>query len=290
MTIDTSGRPRQIAPGIHHLGICHVYLNDVRFPMVGGKPIHLHLSNYMILGTEKTLLIDTGEPAGWEALSAQIDQVLNGRELNYLFPTHPEFLHSANLTRILDKYPECRVVGDVRDYEMYFPGCTDRMDAMPIRSEIDLGGGYEFVILEAPIKDLPASVWGYEKSQQALFCADAFSFAHINASVPGQDMTEYHLADECSLTTDELPGGVGQIRDNSAFILRAALYWLRYIDPNPLFAKVEKLFQEFPPKIVAPAHGHVIINPREVVPIIEAEMESVSGTSGTMADRVKVSA
>lgn len=283
MNIDHSGRPRAIAPGIHHLGICHVYENDVRFPFVNGRPIHLHLSNYMVLGTEKTLMIDTGEPAGWSIVSEQMDKVLNGRKLDYLFPTHPEFLHSANIMRILDKHPECMVIGDIRDYELYFPGAANRFISMDIRSTVDLGGGYEFVILEAPIKDLPSSVWGYEKSQGVMFCADAFSFAHLHANIPGLDMSEFHMGGDCSLTTDELPGGVGQVRDNSAFILRAALYWLRYIDTAPLFAEVDRLFREFPPKIVAPAHGHVIMNPNEVVPVIQAEMESVSGTSGTMS-------
>lgn len=285
MTIDHSGRPREITPGIHHLGICHVYENDVRFPFVNGRPIHLHLSNYMVIGTEKTVMIDTGEPAGWDIVSAQMDEVLRGRRLDYLFPTHPEFLHSANLARILKKYPEARVIGDVRDYEMYFPGVADRFISMDVRTALDLGGGYEFVLLEAPIKDLPSSMWGYERSQSVMFCADAFSFAHLHATIPGLDMSEFHMADECSLTTEELPGGVGQVRDNSAFILRAALYWLRYIDTAPLFAEVDRLFRAFPPRIIAPAHGHVIVNPDEVVPVIQAEMQSVSGTNGTVSSR-----
>lgn len=285
MSIEASGRPREIAPGIHLLGICHVYQNDVRFPFVNGKPIHLHLSNYVIKGTEKTVLIDTGEPAGWQIVSEQLDQILGDRKLDYLFSTHPEFLHSANLARIMQKYPECMLVGDVRDYDMYFPGLTNRFAPMPLRSVLDLGGGYEFVILEASIKDLPSTTWGYEKKNKVLFSADAFQFAHVHASIPGLDWTEFHTEQECSMTTEELPGGVGQVKDNAAFIFRAALYWLRYIDPQPLFDRVEALFKEFPPRIICPAHGHVIMNPHDIVPIIEAEMESISGTSGTSKDR-----
>jgi glyoxylase-like metal-dependent hydrolase (beta-lactamase superfamily II) len=67
---------------------------------------------YVILGATKTLMVDTGHFAHWYSLEGQLAAVLQGRTLDYVFPTHQEIPHSGSLSRLLHKYPQAVAVGD----------------------------------------------------------------------------------------------------------------------------------------------------------------------------------
>ena len=119
--------------------------------------IHSHLSVFLLRGSEKTLLVDTGMPPVWPAVSSQLDQALGDRPLDYVVPTHPEPAHAGNLVPLLEKYPDAKVLGDIRDYHLMFPSGSDlasRLEPLPVESRIELGDGMAFVLLPAVIKDL----------------------------------------------------------------------------------------------------------------------------------------
>src|SRR5688572_5692640 len=124
--------PREVGPGVFWLSACE---GD----SVDGRDMHGHWACYLVIGSEKTALIDTSNPAFWPELKDQFVQAIQGRRLDYVVPTHPEGPHVGNLARILDMYPEARVVGDLRNYHLYFPGYVDRFDFLAIGDEIDLG-------------------------------------------------------------------------------------------------------------------------------------------------------
>ena len=260
--------PREIAPGVWWVGGC---LESAAFE----HPVHFHVSAYLIVGTERALLFDTAAPAMWPELSADLDQILGARTLDFIVPSHPEIPHAGNFGKLLDKYPQAVATGDVRDYHLYFPDHVDRMHPAAHDTTLDLGGGYRFTFLEAIIKDLPSTVWGYEHSQQVLFPVDALGYGHLPQTAEFPD-EQLHRAGECALFSSELR--TPPALDLATYLTQSSLFWSRNVDIAPFMARFERLLQTYPSKLIAPAHGSVIDDLTVVMPVMrEAHRKSYIG-------------
>lgn len=262
--------PREIAPGIHWLGWC--LESDAVVP---GETVHLPAHCFLVVGTERALVFDTCQPENWDVMSEQLDSILGDRQVDLIVPSHQEIGHAANLERLMRKYPRAAIAGDVRDYHLYISDAAERSQPTLRGSTLDLGGGYRFRVLDSPIKDHPATVWGYEESQQVLFCADAFGFVHSPRLrgvqyQEGLDVPGMHSPGECALLTSELGElGTPPTPQDVEFATRGALYWSRYVDVSPFLREVHRILDECPARLVAPSHGNAIDNIDEIVPIIE---------------------
>lgn len=240
---------REIADGVFWLGGC----KEIRYQ---GQVVHSYGSVFLVVGDERTLLVDTGHPKDWERLAEQLDRVLAhcGRAtVDYLFPTHAEVAHAANLGRLLDRYPSAVVVGDTRDYHLLWPEHTDRLRPAAVGERLDLGGS-EFVFVEAVLRDLLNTQWGYDTGRRVLFVADGFAYMH------------HHAAGECGRTTEELADP--PLEEFTAAFAEYALYWTRYVDVAPHCERVDRLLTELPTDVIAPAHGGVITDVERTVPRI----------------------
>jgi len=255
--------PREIAGSVFWMGAC-------RRMLVDGQQVHNHHSAYLIRGASKTLLVDTSSPGFWPLLEAQLDAVLGGRPLDLVAPTHPEVAHAGNLARLLQKYPGAEVAGDVRDYHLYFPELAARLRTVAVGQEIDLGGGRSFILLPAPIRDLPSSVWGYETGRRVMFVGDGFGYVHRGSPEPDQDLP-VHAPGECWLVSDELPAPPSV--ELTEHVTRQALVWSRFIDATAVLREVDELMERYPPAVIAPAHGNVISNPAAVWPVIRSSFD-----------------
>ena len=260
--------PREIAAGVWWVGGC---LESAAFD----HPVHFHVSAYLIVGTERALLVDTAAPAMWSELDADLDRILGGRPLDYVVPTHPEIPHAGNLGKLLSKYPQAVATGDLRDYHLYFPDHVGQMRPVPHGTTIELGGGYRFTILDAIIEDLPNTVWGYEHKAQVLFPVDALGYGHLPQTPEFPD-EKLHRAGECALFSSELhhPPAL----DLATYLTQSSLFWSRYVEITPFMERLERLLQQYPAKLIAPAHGSVIDDLRVVMPVMrEAHRKSFVG-------------
>jgi len=240
--------PREIAPGVFWLGGCLGVELD-------GRIVHGYSSVYLLRGTKATLLVDPGHPMDWHAIDSGLDDLLGARPLDYVLPTHPEMPHSGNLGRLLAKYPDAQAVGDLRDFHLYYPGFVAQFATRPVGDVIDLGD-MQFEIVDALIKDLPNSVWGYESTRRILYVADGFAYLHHPELGEGEH-GPYHLPGECYSTVREL-GQLPTLRAASWFT-GFSLYWSRYTDnADAIFEQVRSLIATHPTDIIAPAHGSVI--------------------------------
>ncbi len=86
--------PRRIADGVYWLGGCLSAFGH-------GEEVHYHVSAYLVIGSERSALIDTGDPAHRETVMTQLAQALGDRTLDYIVPTHPEIPHAGNLPALL---------------------------------------------------------------------------------------------------------------------------------------------------------------------------------------------
>lgn len=260
--------PREIAKDIWWVGGC---LESAAFE----QPVHFHVSAYLIVGADKTLIYDTAPPAMWQELSRDLDKILNGRALDYVVPSHPEIPHAGNLHKLLDKYPDAVALGDLRDYHLYYPDYVDRMKSVAADTNIDLGGGYLFTFLDPIIKDLPNTMWGFEHKERVLFSVDALGYGHLpqTADYPDEPL---HRAGECALLASELR--VPPPLNLATYLTQASLFWSRYVEIGPYLERLERLFDELKPRIIAPAHGNVIDDLNVVMPVMrEAHEKSFVG-------------
>lgn len=240
--------PRTIAHGVTWLGGCL----EVVFE---GENHHCHVSTYLVVGEHKALLVDTGHPKDWEQLERDLDEILGARPLDYIFPTHPEMPHAGNIPRLLAKHPDAVIIGDTRDYHLYYPEFEAQLKAMKPGESVDLGGR-SFVVAEAIIKDLPNTVWGFDSGEDVLFVSDGYSFIHE------------HGVGQCALLAEEMPNLPSA--KETRFINERALYWTQYHPMDPYFDRLDALRQELGVRIIAPAHGNVISRLEMILPALES--------------------
>ena len=137
----TVGRilPIELADGVFWMGDCFVW------PAPPGKQVeHAYTSCFLVEGTERSLLVDTGHPNDWAPLHRQLEEraAAGAPPLEWIFPTHPEVTHAANLWRLMSHYPEARMVGDIRDHHLSVPEFTDRfVTSGPATRSISAAGG-----------------------------------------------------------------------------------------------------------------------------------------------------
>jgi flavorubredoxin len=251
--IKTPTLPREIAPGTFWFGCCL----EVQQPP---KVLHNHNSSYLLIGSKATVLIDTGMPYGWAKLRTELETVLDGRPLDFVFPTHPEAPHMGNIGPLLELYPRMRIVGDLRNYHLYYPQAQDRFQTMHAGDSLDLGGR-RLQLVPAVIHDIPNSLWGYEPDQRILFVSDACPYTHE------------HEAHQCGLTSDELPEEIRP--EDTSVVIGFALNWVRHVDTDVTMARLNAFLERHPVDMIGPAHGGVITNPKQVTRIFEQGMRRV---------------
>jgi flavorubredoxin len=251
--------PFELKPGVWWLGICSRGIYN-------GRPAHGENHQYLIVGTEKTLLVDTGFPRMWPELDAQLDSVLGDRPLDYIFPSHHELPHSGALIPLLKKYQQAEVVGDVRDYHLYYPSTVDRLRQVPAGTVFDLGGGYTFEMLTPVMKDLATTYWGYEASQRVLFVIDAFQVPHPDPEFVGADEVLHHPG-QCNMFFEELPGIDVEL---AAQIFRLVFFEARHVNPALTFGRFERLLETHPADVIASTHGFPVRDPKKALPFFKA--------------------
>lgn len=244
--------PREVAAGLHWIGKC------TESAEVRGEVIHVHVSTYLIVGERASVLVDTGVLGAWPFIQAQLHQILGNTPLDYVFPTHAEGPHMANLLRLHALYPAMKVIGDLKSYQLYYPSLPTEL-LVDVRSGATLDlGDTELVFVTAAIRDLPDTLWVYDTKRQAMFVSDALGFYH------------YHEAGQCALSVEELPAQ--PTRQQVAVLNEQALYWARYTDFHAPFARLDELLAKYPVKLLLPAHGSIVTDPSHTVPAIRDQL------------------
>jgi flavorubredoxin len=244
----TSTLPRELAPGIHWLGDCLE---------VGPSehPLHSYDSVYLVAGERCCALVDGGHPQDVEVVEAQLEDLLASGlpELRYLFATHTETPHSAGFGRLLERYPNARLCGEVSDLHLVFPEHADRLVPLPPGAALDLGGTH-LQVLEAAIRDYASTLWAFDTRRHVLFTSDGFAYSH------------HHRADQCGRVAEEVPGL--DIPDMTALFAELALYWTNFVDLAPYVAEMERVLVELDVRLVAPAHGLPVTDLAATLPLV----------------------
>lgn len=139
-------------------------------------PNGVSYNSYVILD-EKVALMDTVDARATEEWLKNIDEVLGERKVDYLIVSHMEPDHAANIQTLLDKFPEMKIVGNVKTFTMigqFFD--VDLSDKKVVVKEGDTLslGTHTLQFFMAPMVHWPEVMVSYEQSEKILFSADGF--------------------------------------------------------------------------------------------------------------------
>ncbi|OGR10412.1 MAG: MBL fold hydrolase [Deltaproteobacteria bacterium RIFOXYB12_FULL_58_9] len=196
---------------------------------------------YVVRGKDKVALIDTVEPAFGEVLLSRLADLGIDR-LDYVVANHAEQDHSGMLPKILERYPEARVLCTAKCKSMlldHLAVAGERLDEVKDGESIDLGGK-SLRFIHFPWVHWPETMLTYVAEAKALFPCDLFG-AH--------------------LATNEVVAA-----DAAKVLPRAELYYAEIMMPfRDKIAKGLAKVDELALEIIAPSHGPVLTEPQLII-------------------------
>jgi flavorubredoxin len=237
-------KARQIRPKIYSVGAVDWdrRLFDALIPLPDGTSYN----SYVVQGSQKVALIDTVDPTMTDALMANLESV---RVIDYVIANHAEQDHAGSIPRVLEKYPDAKVVATPKGRDLLMALLLvpeDRFVTVNDGETLSLGDKtLEFIY--APWVHWPETMLTYLREDKILFPCDLFGshlattdpyvtdggqvheaakryFAEI--MMPFRTSIEKHLDKLSGYKIDIIAPSHGPIHDKPAFILEAYRSWV----------------------------------------------------------------
>jgi flavorubredoxin len=236
---------RKCEPGFYYLWECGDFegLRGLINYWEEGRKVHSSYHCYLFVGDEKSLLFDTLPSRKQPQILGAIDEILDGRELDYVVPSHADLPHAANTTALLRKYPDSQAITSAAGtmHDLYY-----LEDAIKVEDgdTLDLGGDWEVTFHEPPhvLADQDISLWASEAKTGALCCVDWLAY--------------FHSETECGAFCDELDRPVRM--EDFLELYGRSFFWLQYVDLDRMFAEIDRIKEEIGPEYICPTHGNPI--------------------------------
>lgn len=186
-------RSTEIGNGIYWLGV-----NDRRkelFENIWPIPQGVSYNSYLIVD-ERTALLDTMESGADGSYIRRIEELLGGRQLDYLIVNHMELDHAGEIAAVVRRWPGVKVIGNNKTFTVlraYFDTACDNIEAVADGDTLSLGE-HELKFVFTPWVHWPETMMTYESTEKILFSADAFgTFGTIDGSAldTGLDFSIY---------------------------------------------------------------------------------------------------
>ena len=165
---------KKITEDIYYAGV-----NDHQVDLFEGQfavPNGMAYNSYVIMD-EKIAIMDTVDVNFGEEWLANVSEILGDRKPDYLVVQHMEPDHSANITKFVETYPEAKVVGNVKTFQMIenFFGLdlADKQEVVTNNGTLSLGS-HELTFVFAPMVHWPEVMVTYDSKDKILFSADGF--------------------------------------------------------------------------------------------------------------------
>lgn len=139
-------------------------------------PNGVSYNSYVILD-EKVAVMDTVDARKGEEWMNNLEQALDGRDVDYLIVSHMEPDHAANIQKLAEKYPEMIVVGNAKTFPMlgqFFDIDLSERSLVVKEGDALKLGSHELTFVMAPMVHWPEVMVSYESSEKILFSADGF--------------------------------------------------------------------------------------------------------------------
>ncbi|MDY0263155.1 FprA family A-type flavoprotein [Syntrophotalea acetylenica] len=208
---------------------------------------------YLIEGSEKTVLLDTVDPPMADELMAQLEGVAR---IDYIISHHAEQDHSGTIPRVLEKYPEARLVSTPKAKELLSDllQISDASFKTVEDGETLSLGDKTLKFMHTPWVHWPETMVTYLEEDRILFSCD-FLGSHIATN-------ELFVTDECR-------------------VYEAAKRYFAEI-MMPFRSMIQKNLEKLAPldiEMIAPSHGQIYSRPAF---IMDAYHDWVSGAPKNM--------
>lgn len=165
---------KKITEDIYYAGV-----NDHQVDLFEGQfavPNGMAYNSYVIMD-EKIAVMDTVDVNFGEEWLANVAEILGDRKPDYLVVQHMEPDHSANITKFVEAYPEAKVVGNAKTFQMienfFGLNLADKQEVVTNNGTLSLGS-HELTFVFAPMVHWPEVMVTYDSKDKILFSADAF--------------------------------------------------------------------------------------------------------------------
>lgn len=140
-------------------------------------PEGISYNSYVIMD-EKIAVMDTVDKRATDEWFKNLEEVLGGKEPDYLVVLHMEPDHAANIEQFLNKYKNAKVVTNPKTFNM-IPQFFEHLDLDGRKVVVNEGdelvlGEHILTFVMAPMVHWPEVMVAYEKKEKILFSADAF--------------------------------------------------------------------------------------------------------------------
>ena len=230
---------RALCPNVDWLG--SIDWDRRLFDALVSTPYGTSYNAYLVRGQDKTVLVDTVDPAKKDDLFAQIEGVEN---IDAVVIQHVEQDHSGTLPDLLDRYPEASVLATPKAISMiedHLGVPADRVTSVEDGETLDLGGE-QLEFLHTPWVHWPETMLTYVRDQKVLLTCDLFGS---------------HLA-----TSELFASG------DSRAIPAAKRYFAEIMMPfsSAIRGYLDRLQSgRYPAEMIAPSHGPVVDHPETIL-------------------------
>ena len=140
-------------------------------------PEGVSYNSYVILD-EKIAVMDTVDARGMEGWEDKLLQTLNGKKPDYLIISHLEPDHAGSIGRMVELFPEVKLVASAKAIAMlpqFFEDKLDAQEKIAVKEGEELSlGTHTLVFYMAPMVHWPEVMVTYDSKDKVLFSADGF--------------------------------------------------------------------------------------------------------------------
>lgn len=152
-------------------------------------------NSYLIKGSEKTALIETVD-FGKNNYLLNALEIADTKKIDYIISNHAEQDHTGSLPKILEKYPEAKIVTNAKCKELiesFLLIPEEKFIVVKDNEEISLGNKtIQFMI--APWVHWPDTMFSYLKEDQILFSCDFLGSHYATSELFVSDEKEVYLS------------------------------------------------------------------------------------------------
>ncbi len=133
--------------------------------------------NSYLIKDKKIVVMDTVDKRKTTEWFDNLTKALNGVSIDYLVISHLEPDHSANIKLLIEKYPNMKLVGNKKTFDMlpqFFDIDLSNRQVVVSEGEILDIGEHKLQFFMAPMVHWPEVMVTYEQTEKILFAADAF--------------------------------------------------------------------------------------------------------------------
>ncbi len=188
---------RQVAQDIYYVGASDRAAD--RFEKQYPVPNGMSYNSYLLLD-RKTVLFDTVDQSVREVFLRNVEELLNGRPLDFLVVHHMEPDHAATVAEVLRRWHKCQAVCTAGAKQMMtqFFGPQLAKRAQEVRDGVSMLVGKHILSFHlAPMVHWPEVMVTYDRTSGTLFSADAFgTFGALDGNLFADQMDAAGKMDE----------------------------------------------------------------------------------------------